>query len=205
VRLFDDEAVPGGLPDNRLQRPLAEAFGGLPAAWAGLAQDFLASAAGQRLCTLVDERRAAGVEVYPADPLRALRSLTPAQVKVVHARRPDWFGSVDRSRYVITNSWSKVEFPALTGRSVPTEAEVLAPDNLARLAAEIASLRLVVACGAQAQAAVRAVSAAGQLTAHTAFGRHLSQRSVNMIAGGSDTPSRIARWCDDLLDQLSAA
>ncbi len=83
MRLFDDEAVPGGLPDNRLQRPLAEAFGGLPAAWAGLAQDFLASAAGQRLCTLVDERRAAGVEVYPADPLRALRSLTPAQVKVV--------------------------------------------------------------------------------------------------------------------------
>ncbi|HMZ02676.1 MAG TPA: uracil-DNA glycosylase [Burkholderiaceae bacterium] len=83
MRLFDDEVVAGGLPDNRLQRPLAEAFGGLPAAWAGLAQDFLASAAGQRICTLVDERRAAGVEVYPADPLRALRRLTPTQVKVV--------------------------------------------------------------------------------------------------------------------------
>jgi len=123
---------------------------------------------------------------------------------VLHARRPDWFGSADRAKYVITNSWSNVEYPALTGRSVPTEAEVLAPDNLVRLAAEIASLQLVVACGAQAQAAVRALSAAGQLTARTAFGRHLSQRSVNMIAGGHDTPSRIARWCDNLLDQLSA-
>jgi uracil-DNA glycosylase len=83
VRLFDDEAAPGGLPDNRLRRPLAEAFGGLPAAWNGLAQAFLASAAGERLCAHVDARRAAGVEVYPADPLRALRGLAPAQVKVV--------------------------------------------------------------------------------------------------------------------------
>ncbi|BDI04076.1 uracil-DNA glycosylase [Sphaerotilus microaerophilus] len=83
MRLFDDEAAPGGLPDNRLRHPLAEAFGGLPAAWAELAQGFLVSAAGQRLCALVDKRRAEGVEVYPADPLRALRSLTPERVKVV--------------------------------------------------------------------------------------------------------------------------
>lgn len=83
MRRLDDEVVAGGLPDNRLQRPLAEAFGGLPAAWAGLAQGFLASEVGQRLCDQVDQRRAAGVDIYPADPLRALRGLTPAQVKVV--------------------------------------------------------------------------------------------------------------------------
>jgi uracil-DNA glycosylase len=83
VRLFDDAAAPGGLPDNRLQRPLAEAFGGLPAAWSGLAQGFLTSEVGRCLCARVDARRAAGVEVYPADPLRALRSLTPPQIKVV--------------------------------------------------------------------------------------------------------------------------
>lgn len=83
MRLFDDEAAPSGLPDNRLQQPLAEAFGGLPAAWAGLAQGFLASEAGRRLCDRVDQRRGEGVDVYPADPLRALRGLTPAQVKVV--------------------------------------------------------------------------------------------------------------------------
>ena len=123
---------------------------------------------------------------------------------VLHARRPDRFPAPDRSMYVITNSWSQVEYPALTGRSVPTEAEVLAPANLARLAAELQGLALVVACGAQAQAAVRALAAAGAIGARTAFGRHLSQRSVNMIPGGSDTPSRIARWCDDLIAQLDA-
>jgi uracil-DNA glycosylase len=120
---------------------------------------------------------------------------------VLHERRPDLFPSADRSKYVITNSWDRVEYPALTGRSVPTEDEVLAPDNLARLAAEIARLDHVVACGAQARAAVQALVAAGRLRARTAYGRHLSQRSVNMIAGAADTPGRIARWCDDLLAQ----
>ena len=58
---------------------------------------------------------------------------------------------------------------------------------------------------AQAQAAVRALKASGRLRAEVAFGRHLSQRSVNMIAGGTDTPSRIERWCDDLLAQWPEA
>jgi hypothetical protein len=124
---------------------------------------------------------------------------------VLHARRPDCFPSPDRFMYVVTNSWPIVEYPALTGRSVPTEAEVLAPSNLARLASEIGTLDLVVACGAQAQAAVRALLAAGALRARAAYGRHLSQRAVNMIPGGSDTPSRIARWCDDLLAQIGAS
>ncbi|MBK9361253.1 MAG: hypothetical protein IPM99_09125 [Rubrivivax sp.] len=123
---------------------------------------------------------------------------------VLHARRPDRFASADRRAYVITNAWQAVEYPALTGRSVPTEAEVLAPANLARLAAEVETLDLVVACGAQAQAAVRALTATGRLQAHAAFGRHLSQRAVNMIPGGADTPSRIERWCDDLIAQLDA-
>ncbi len=121
---------------------------------------------------------------------------------VLSERRPDLFPSADRRMYVITNSWDRVEYLALTGRSVPTEAEVLAPASLARLAAEIAGLEHVVACGAQAHAALRALVAAGRLRARVAYGRHLSQRSVNMIAGAGDTPGRIARWCDDLLAQL---
>jgi hypothetical protein len=123
---------------------------------------------------------------------------------VLAGRRPEWFSSPDREKYVITNSWSQVEYPALTGRSVPSEAEVLAPANLDRLHVEISALELVVACGAQAQAAVRALAAAGRLKARTVFGRHLSQRSVNMIAGGTDTASRIERWCDDLLAQIDS-
>ena len=55
-----------------------------------------------------------------------------------------------------------MEYPALTGRSVPTEGEVLMPANLERLAREIAALERVVACGAQAQAAIRALKAGGR-------------------------------------------
>jgi uracil-DNA glycosylase len=70
-------------PDNRLRRPLAEAFGDLPAPWSAVAGEFLAGVVGQGLCARVDARVAAGIEVYPADPLRALRVLTPDRVKVV--------------------------------------------------------------------------------------------------------------------------
>jgi hypothetical protein len=120
----------------------------------------------------------------------------------LHARRPDLFPSPLRDKYVITNSWKNIEYPALSGRSVPTESEVLDPGNLDRLRREIGALATVVACGAQAQAAVRALSTSGVISAHIAFGRHLSQRAVNMIPGGADTPSRIRLWCDALLTQL---
>jgi hypothetical protein len=120
----------------------------------------------------------------------------------LHARRPDLFPSASRSSYVITNSWPTVEYLALTQRSVPSEAEVLTPANLQRLGAEIAGLERIVACGAQAQAALRALQASGAARANVAFGRHLSQRSVNMIPGGIDTASRIGLWCDAVLAQF---
>ena len=123
----------------------------------------------------------------------------------LHARLPGHFRAPNRSAYVITNSWDRVEYPALTGRSVPSEPEVLTDDNLARLGAELSGLSTIVACGAQAHAAVRALIGHGVIAADVAFARHLSQRSVNMIPGGSDTPARIERWCDGVLDQLSPA
>jgi len=123
----------------------------------------------------------------------------------LHARCPGLFDSACRSKYVVTNAWNRVEYPALTGRSVPTVDEVLAPVNLRRLAGELVGLRQVVACGAQAQAAVRALHAQGALPAAVAFERHLSQRAVNMIAGGTDTPSRLRLWCESVLGQLAGA
>lgn len=124
----------------------------------------------------------------------------------LHACRPTLFPSACRSKYVVTNAWHRVEYPALTGRSVPAVGEVLAPANLRRLAAELTGLRHVIACGAQAHAALRALQAAGVLPAvAVAFERHLSQRSVNMIAGGADTPSRLRLWCASVLDQLAEA
>ena len=56
----------------------------------------------------------------------------------LHALAPAIFPSPTRDEYVVTNSWAGIEYMALTGRSVPTEAEVLESGNLARLAAEIA-------------------------------------------------------------------
>jgi hypothetical protein len=122
----------------------------------------------------------------------------------LHSRQPSLFPGSSREKYVITNAWSRVEYPALTGRSVPAEAEVLQAANLERLRGEIDALQTVIACGSQAQAAVRALVASGQIRSRVAFGRHLSQRSVNMIPGGSDTPSRIRLWCDVVLAQLAA-
>ena len=126
-----------------------------------------------------------------------------ARALVELARRaPDRFPSADRHGYVITNAWAQVEYMALNQRSVPSEAEVLTPDNLARLADEIAALTTIVACGAQAHAAVRALVAQGAVGASVAYARHLSQRSVNMIVGGATTDERIARWVDQVLAQI---
>jgi hypothetical protein len=125
------------------------------------------------------------------------RALVP-----LHERAPARFPSPHRADYVITNAWPQVEYPALTGRSVPMESEVLVPNNLERLAAELRGLQTVVACGQQAQAAVRALLAQGLLPAAVAHGRHLSQRSVNMIPGATDTPGRIRLWCESVLAQL---
>ena len=121
----------------------------------------------------------------------------------LHDLRPDLFPSASRSMYVVTNSWPDVEYPALTNRSVPTEAEVLRPANLDRLAGELAGLETLVACGAQAHAAVRALTDSGRITARVALARHLSQRSVNMIPGATDTPGRIRRWCEAVVAQLA--
>jgi len=69
--------------DNRLTRPLAEALSDVAPGWDDLVAAFVASPRGAALCRTVDVRVAAGAEVYPARPLRALETLTPPQVRVV--------------------------------------------------------------------------------------------------------------------------
>lgn len=82
-----------GLPqDNALRRPLALAAEGLSGGWIKLAQDFFAGATGQALCQRVDERVAAGVAVYPSDPLRALRGVAPERVRVVIVGQDPYHG-----------------------------------------------------------------------------------------------------------------
>lgn len=69
--------------DNRLRRPLAEALADVAPGWDDLIAAFVASPRGAALCRTIDARVAAGAEVYPARPLRALETLTPSQVRVV--------------------------------------------------------------------------------------------------------------------------
>jgi uracil-DNA glycosylase len=69
--------------DNRLTRPLAEALADVAPGWDDLVAAFVASPRGAVLCRAVDARVAAGAEVYPARPLRALETLMPQQVRVV--------------------------------------------------------------------------------------------------------------------------
>lgn len=74
---------PAHLPDNRLDRPLREHLLQVHRAWQALTTAFADSEVGMRLCAQVDARRAAGAEIYPRRPLRALPEGGPAAVRVV--------------------------------------------------------------------------------------------------------------------------
>ena len=62
---------------------LEDQFDALPDAWRELLAPFIASADYAPLCRFVDNERAAGKTVYPADVFRALRLTSPDEVKVV--------------------------------------------------------------------------------------------------------------------------
>ncbi|CAG9272124.1 uracil-DNA glycosylase [Paraburkholderia unamae] len=62
---------------------LEDQFDALPAAWRELLAPFIASDTYAALCRFVDDERAAGKTVYPADVFRALRLTSPDDVKVV--------------------------------------------------------------------------------------------------------------------------
>ena len=66
--------------DNRLTRPLAEALADVAPGWDDLVAAFVASPRGAALCRTIDARVAAGAEVYPARPLRALETLAGVDV-----------------------------------------------------------------------------------------------------------------------------
>src|SRR5258708_39253822 len=64
--------------------PTLEAqFAALPPAWRAHLKPFIESDAYAPLCRFVDDERAAGKTVSPADVFRALRLTSPDEVKVV--------------------------------------------------------------------------------------------------------------------------
>lgn len=68
---------------NRLQTPLADLLAHAPADWLPLVRAWQASADGQRLLHFLADRQAAGAQIYPSAPLRALELTPRAGVRVV--------------------------------------------------------------------------------------------------------------------------
>ncbi|WP_312422252.1 hypothetical protein [Anaerospora hongkongensis] len=90
-----------------------------------------------------------------------------------------------RERVTITNAWANVEYDAKTCRSEATNEEVLSPENLLRLGAELKAVtELIVGCGQKARLAIQALAAAEQLHdgVRIVFINHLGMKSINQIA-----------------------
>ena len=72
----------------------------------------------------------------------------------------DW----SRENIWITNAWPCVEYNELTGRSEPTNHEILATKNISRLANELGKIKnVIVCCGQKAQKAVNCLRKEGKL------------------------------------------
>ena len=132
------------------------------------------------------------------------RNLDAALPKL-HALAPQIFTSSSRAAYVLTNSWSQIEYPAKTGRSEATAAEILSPDNLDRLERELANITTILICGQKAKHAVLELQAQGRLNnAKIAIVMHLSPLAVNSHAAwrGKSGDERLALWAADAIAQL---
>jgi hypothetical protein len=102
--------------DNRLTRPLAEALADVAPGWDDLVAAFVASPRGAVLCRAVDARVAAGAEVYPARPLRALETLMPQQVRVVILGQDPYHGpgEAEGLAFSVADGWH-CQRPAVCG------------------------------------------------------------------------------------------
>jgi hypothetical protein len=133
------------------------------------------------------------------------RNLDAALPKL-HTLAPKLFASSSRAAYVLTNSWSQIEYPAKTGRSEATAAEILSPDNLNRLERELSGITTILICGQKAKHAVLELQAQGRLTgAKVAIVMHLSPLAVNSHGAwrGKSGDERLALWASDVVRQLA--
>jgi hypothetical protein len=133
------------------------------------------------------------------------RNLDAALPKL-HALLPAVFASPKRAAYVLTNSWSQIEYLAKTGRSEATVSEILSADNLNRLERELADITTILICGQKAKHAVLELQAQGRLAkAKIAIVMHLSPLAVNSHAAwrGKSGDERLSLWAADVVRQLA--
>lgn len=116
-------------------------------------------------------------------------------------RMPGVFSSPERLNYLITNAWPQVEYKAKTGRSVPTESEVLLLDNVEGLYHEIESLRYVVACGNLAHAAITRCQQVFELKAVVARVSHTSRQALGCPTN-ANLPIRLKQWASSVIRQF---
>lgn len=91
----------------------------------------------------------------------------------------------------ITNAWPCVEYGGCggTGRSEPTDSEVLDPENLRRLSMELADIeQAVICCGRKATLAVCRLADQGCLRngVRVAIVPHLGNRGLNSVMKNKD-------------------
>lgn len=72
-----------GLADNRLRDPVESLVATLPESWRDVLRASPVASELTRAARHADQAVASGTHVYPADPFKALRHLSPAQTRVV--------------------------------------------------------------------------------------------------------------------------
>lgn len=128
----------------------------------------------------------------------------------LHALDPRRFPSTDRYDYRITNAHTEPLAASLGHRaSEATPAQILAPDNLARVVAELAGCAIVVLCGQRAQLLAGTLAQAGRTlgrATHTGNRALVAKYHGAAFAGGADGRARrilrARQWARDLLHTL---
>ena len=93
----------------------------------------------------------------------------------------NYIGSFTRKDITITNSTTKVEYKALTGRSEATPAEVLNEENIQRLYDEIKNTKKLIICfGDNAKLGVNKVlDKYGDINAEPIYVKHIGMQGIN--------------------------
>lgn len=133
-------------------------------------------------------------------------------LRVLAARRPAIFLSVDRYQYRITNSHSAPLAASRGDRyTEPTKTEVLRPENVSRVLSELAGCTLVILCGDRAGWLEKDVRTLGMPTIRVPHvGNIALNRSYRLAPEVRSKRSaerrmqRVACWCDDVLASLDA-
>ena len=104
--------------------------------------------------------------------------------------------------YTCLSAWDRTEYRALTGRTEATEAEVLQPDNLGRVAQHLRDMEFVVALGDRAQLVVRRVWHACTLFTgcHPSLQRLNTKYRSNANTRLARRKDRTRQWAQEVLD-----